>query len=149
MLYLRGGEHRTAYRVAEVLPDGVVRLEGNGILFRSHLEAVSDDRTTLTTELEPPIEATRGLKPGYYNGALVTDESLQARYRVQAVVEGKIVLDRPLAEGDFADKDNDGRRLLYIYDHGEGDEATMPQSVFLRYENGKLIQTGEAKLKGL
>lgn len=150
LLYLRGGEHRTAYRLAEVLPPGqVVRLEGNGILFRSNIEGLSDDRLTVTTELAPPIEAGRGIKPGYYNGALVTDESLQARYRVKAVVEGKIVLDRPAKDGDFVDADKDGRRLLYIYDHGEGDEVSVPQSVFLRYEDGKLTQSGAGKVSGL
>ena len=45
MLYLRGGAHRTAYRIAEVLPPGnVVRLECNGILFRSRIDGLSEDR---------------------------------------------------------------------------------------------------------
>jgi hypothetical protein len=39
--------------------------------------------------------------------------------------------------------------MLFIYDHGEGDEAVLPGSVFLRMEDGKLLQQGEAQVKGL
>ncbi|MCE5238009.1 heparinase II/III-family protein [bacterium] len=150
MLFLRGGKHRTAWRIAEVLPPGdKVRLECNSILFRSRLDGVSDDKLTVSTELAPPIEATRGVKPGTYDGALVTDESQKARFRVARVAEGKIVLDRPCKLEDFADADGDGRRMLFIYDHGEGDEAVLYNNVFVRLENGKPRQEGEAQVQGL
>lgn len=133
VMFLRGGKHRTAYRIMEVLaPGNVVQLEHTGLLFRSHIEAVGDDGITVTTELEPSLEATRGFPPGYYDDALVTNEARTARYRVARVAEGKIILDRPLDAADFP-ADADGRRLLCIYDHGEGDEFTVPRSVFLRH----------------
>ena len=110
----------------------IVRLAHNGLLFRSRLDGISDDKTTLQTELAPPIEASKGIKSGYYNGAVVTDETLKARYRVKSVVEGKLVLDRPVSASDFADSDKDGRRVVYIYDHAEGDEFKIPQSVFIK-----------------
>ena len=150
MLFLRGGKHRTAWRIVEVLPPGNrVRLQCNSILFRSRLDAVSADGTTVTTELAPPIELTRGIKPGYYDGALVTDESRRARYRVAQVREGKIVLDRPCRRADFVDADQDGRQMLFIYDHGEGDEAVLHNHVFLRLEGDRMRQQGEATLRGL
>lgn len=150
MFYLRGGPHLTAWRIVQVLPPGDrVQLECNSILFRSRVDSVSEDKTTITTELAPPIEATRGFQPGYYDGALVTGESRTARYRVARVSDGKIVLDRPCEPEDFADADGDGRPLLLIYDHGEGDEALLPSSVFLRVENGQLVQLGEAQVTGL
>ncbi|MEN6403550.1 MAG: heparinase II/III family protein, partial [Armatimonadia bacterium] len=133
MIYLKGGEHRTAYRIAEVLtPGNIIRLAHNGLLFRSRLDGISADKTTLQTELAPPIEASKGIKPGYYNGAVVTDETFKARYRVKSVVEGKLVLDRPVSASDFADSDKDGRRVVYVYDHAEGDEFRIPQSVFIK-----------------
>jgi len=150
MLFLRGGQHRTAWRIAEVLPPGDrVRLECNSILFRSRMDAVSEDGLTVSTELAPPIEADRGFKPGYYDGALVTDETHQARFRVARVAEGRIALDRPCKLTDFADADGDGRRMLFIYDHGVGDEAVLYNNVFLRLEDGKPKQQGEAQVQGL
>ena len=105
--------------------------------------------TVSDLDLAPPIEVTRGFKPGYYDGALVTDESQQARYRVARVAKGKIVLDRPCRMADFADTDHDGRRMLFVYDHGEGDEAVLMNNVFLRLENGRPRQQGEAQVQGL
>ncbi|MBU0607804.1 MAG: hypothetical protein KKI08_07935, partial [Armatimonadetes bacterium] len=150
MLFLRGGAHRTAWRIAEVLPPGdKVRLECNSIIFRSRIDGLSDDGLSVATELAPPIEQTRGIKPGYYDGALVTDEAQRARFRVARVEGGKVVLDRPAKLNDFADSDGDGRRMLFIYDHGEGDEAVLYNNVFLRVEGGKPRQEGEARVEGL
>jgi len=150
MLFLQGGPHRTAWRIAEVLPPGNrVRLECSSLIFRSRLDGVDEAGTTLTTELAPPIELTRGIKAGYYDGALVTDEARKARFRVAAVRDGKVILDRPCRQEDFADADGDGRRMVAIYDHGEGDEAVLYRSVFLRVEDGVARVHGEATLEGL
>ena len=150
MLFLRGGAHRTAWRIAEVLPPGdQVRLECNSILFRSRIDGLSEDGLSVATELAPPIEQTRGIKPGYYDGALVTDEAQRARFRVARVEGGKIVFDRPARLTDFADADGDGRRMLFVYDHGEGDEAVLYNNVFLRVEGGKPRQEGDARVEGM
>ena len=39
--------------------------------------------------------------------------------------------------------------MVLIYDHGEGDEALLYNNVFVRMEEGKPVQQGEATLKGL
>jgi hypothetical protein len=133
VIFLRGGKHRTAYHIAEVLPSGnEVRLDLNSILFRSRLEGIAKDKSHLVTELSPPVEKARGFKPGYYDDAVVTGEDLKARYRVKKIEDNKIFLDRPARDEDFPDADGDGRRMVQLYDHGEGDEAMIPCSVFMR-----------------
>jgi len=135
LIYLRGGEHRTAYHIAEVLePGDVVRLDLNGIIFRSKVEAFAEDGSQLVCELPPSIEAARNFKPGYYNGALLTGEDLKARYRVERVEGEKVFADRPLDPVDFPDADGDGRVVMSIHDHGPGDQATICSSVFRRWE---------------
>ncbi len=135
VICLRGGPHRTAYHVAEVLePGNVVRLDLNSIIFRSKAESFADDGSHLVSELPPSIEASRGFKPGYYDGALITGEDLQARYRVAHVEGAAVFADRPLDPADFPDADGDGRVTFRIYDHGPGDTATIIASRFQRWE---------------
>ncbi|MGD9496521.1 MAG: hypothetical protein AB7Y46_09440 [Armatimonadota bacterium] len=135
VIYLQGGPHRTAYHVAEVLDGGArLRLDLNSIIFRSKIESFAEDGSYLVSELPPSIEAGRGFKPGYYDGALITGEDLRARYRVDHVEEEAIFADRPLNPADFPDADGDGRVTLRIYDHGPGDTATMVASRFERWQ---------------
>lgn len=135
VIYLQGGPHRTAYHVAEVL-DGAarLRLDLDSMIFRSKLESFAEDGSHLVSELPPSIEASRGFKPGYYDGALLTGEDLRARYRVDHVEGEQIFTDRPLDPADFPDADGDGRATLRIYDHGPGDTATIIASAFRRWE---------------
>jgi hypothetical protein len=131
LLFIRGGTHRTAYHIVEVLsPGNVVKIDLNSIIFRSRIVSVAKDRTHLVTEIPPPIEAAGGFRPGYYNGAVLTGEDLKARYRVTKVEDDKIYTDRPVVEADFPDVDGDGRRMVSIYDFGAGDEVTVYRSVY-------------------
>lgn len=135
VIYLQGGPHRTAYHIAEVLDGGArLRLDLNSIIFRSKLEGCAEDGSHVISELPPAIEAGRGFKPGYYDGALLTGEDLRARYRVARVEDERIYTDRPLDPADFPDADGDGRITLRIYDHGPGDTATLIASAFRRWE---------------
>lgn len=135
VIYLQGGPHRTAYHIAEVLDGGTrLRLDLNSIIFRSKVESFGEDGSYLVSELPPAIEATRGFKPGYYDGALLTGEDLRARYRVDHVEGERIFVDRPPAPADFPDADGDGRVTLRIYDHGPGDSVTIIASAFRRWE---------------
>ena len=137
LIFIRGGRHRTAYAVDSVLPQGAgVRLDLNALLFQSRLEGIGEDRSCLVAELPPPIEASRGFPPGYYDDALLTGEDLRAHYRVKRVEGEKIFLDRPARPEDFPDLDGDGRRMVYIYDVGPGDEATIYNSAFTRFTEG-------------
>ncbi len=150
MLYLTGGPHRSAYRLLEVRDGGqAVKLEQTGLLFRSKVMAFSEDRKTVTTELPPPLETSKGFPPGYYDGVLVTGEDHRARYRVQKVEGDKVVLDRPAAEADFPDADGDGRRMLQLFEHGPGDEVRLPHAVFIRVQEGKVEQHGVGSRQGL
>ncbi len=134
LLFILGGGHRTAYHIQEVLPRGnVVKLDLSSIIFRSRMVRMAEDKTHLVTEVLPPIEASRGFKPGYYDDAVLTGEDLKARYRVERVEEDRIYLDRPVNEADFRDADGDGRRMVSIYDFGAGDEVTVYRSVFRRF----------------
>ena len=65
------GNHRSAWRMREApAPGNVLSLEHNGLLFRSRLTEVAGERTILVAELPPPVEASGGFKPGYYDGLL-------------------------------------------------------------------------------
>ncbi|HOM80343.1 MAG TPA: hypothetical protein PLZ94_01060 [Armatimonadota bacterium] len=133
LIYLRGGNHRSAYHLEEASDDGKqARLDLNSILFRSKLMSVSPDRRCLITETAPPVEAASGFKPGYYNGTVATGEDLKARYRVVSVEKESILLDRPVKDEDFPDVDGDGRRMVSLYEFGEGDEVVVYRSVFIR-----------------
>jgi len=131
LLYLRGGRHRTAYHLAEVSADGLrVRLDLNGILFRSKIESVAPDGSHLECELPPSLEASGGFAPGYYDDALLTNEDLTARYRVSRIEGTRIYADRPLDPMDFADRNGDGRPVVCIYDIGPGDELSTCPAAF-------------------
>jgi hypothetical protein len=133
MNILSGGEHRTSYRIARVLPPGnIVQLDQSSKIFQSKLESVGSAAKKITCEIAPPTEAVRKFPPGYYNGALLTDESRTARYRVVRVDKKDICLDRPPNEADFQTLDSFGRRMVHIFDFGEGDEITVPMSIFMR-----------------
>lgn len=134
LVYLRGGAHRTAYHVAEVVQPNVLRLRLSSLRFRSKIEEFAEDGSHLVSELPPSIEALRGFKPGHYDGALITDETLQARYRVDHVEEYAVFADRPLDPADFPDADGDGRVTLRIYDHGPGDTLIIHRNAFRRWE---------------
>jgi len=73
---------------------------------------------------------------------------LKARYRVKRIENDKIFLDRPARDEDFPDVDGDGRRMVQIYDHAEGDEVTMYSSVFVRVEGAGARMVGEGKARG-
>ena len=92
---------------------------------------MSPDRRRLITETAPPIEAVSGIKPGYYSGTVATGEDLKARYRVIGVEKESILLDRPVKDEDFPDVDGDGRRMVSLYEFGEGDEVVVYRSVFI------------------
>jgi len=133
LIYMRCGHHRTAYHIAELLPPGdILKLDLKPIIYRSQMMSVGSDKRHIVGEIIPPIEAARGFKPGYYDGALLTGEDLKARYRVTRVEGDKIYLDRPVDEADFPDVDGDGRRMVSMYDMGSGDEVTMYRSVFMK-----------------
>lgn len=143
VLWIRGGRHRTAYHVAEVLPGrSTIRLDLHGRIYRSSIVRISDDRTHLACELPPPVEAARTFKPGYYDDAVVTGEDLKARYRVVKVEDDRIYVDRPIDSDDFPDVSGDGRRMAQIYDYGEGDEVTVYHSVFLGSVQSKWSRKG-------
>ncbi|MCD6362206.1 MAG: heparinase II/III family protein, partial [Armatimonadetes bacterium] len=75
MIFLtsQNGRHRTAYEIAGVLkPGNVVRLRHNSIIYRSKVDGFAEDGSHMTCELPLALEAGRGFKPGYYDGALVT-----------------------------------------------------------------------------
>ena len=38
--------------------------------------------------------------------------------------------------------------MVFVYDHGEGDEAVLKNNVFVRMEDGRPRQQGEAKVRG-
>ena len=42
-----------------------------------------------------------------------------------------ILLDRPVKDEDFPDVDGDGRRMVSLYEFGEGDEVVVYRSVFI------------------
>ena len=133
VIYLQGGPHRSAYHVAEVLAPNRLRLDLSSLRYRSKIESFADDRSHLIAELPPPIEVARGFKSGHYKGALITDETLQARYRVERVEDTRIYTDRPLDPADFTDADGDGRPVALIYDHAPGDLVTIQMSAFRRW----------------
>ncbi len=155
-VFLCGGRHRTAYTIAEVLPSrNRLRLDHNSMLFRSRLEGIAADRSHILVELDPPIEVARGFKPGAYDDAVLTGEDHKARYRVKKVEMQKIFTDRPAEESDFSDSDGDGLRRVFIYDHAEGDEAVVHNSVFVRVagktrrvEEGRVEQIGAGHWRG-
>jgi hypothetical protein len=105
-------------------------------IFQSKLEGMGETKDHLVCEIAPPTEAVRGFPPGYYDGALLTDESLKARYRVVRVDGPKVYVDRPVREEDFAATDPYGRRMVHLFDFGEGDEVVIHNSTFLRREEG-------------
>lgn len=128
------GPHRTAYHIAEVLPPDVLRLDLSALRFRSKIESFADNGSHIVAELPPSIEAARGFKPGHYDGALITDETLQARYRVDHVEDTRVFADRPLDPADFTDAAGDGRAVFLICDHGPGDIVTVRRNAFRRWE---------------
>jgi hypothetical protein len=134
MVYVQGGPHRSAYHVAEAPAPNVLRLDLSALRFRSRIEGFAEDGSHLIAELPPSIEAARGFKPGHYDGALITDETLQARYRVERVEDTKVFTDRPIDPADFTDADGDGRAVFLIYDHGPGDRVTVQMNAFRRWE---------------
>ncbi len=150
MLYLRAGEHRSAWRILAVGEDRhTLRLEHTGLLFRSRLMEIGGDNMVLTTELPLPIEASGGFKAGYYDGTLVTGEDHRARHRVVRVEGDRVFLDSPCQEADFPDADGDGRRMVMIYEIGPGDKARLPGSVFIRRGKQGSERRGEATVVGL
>lgn len=155
-LMIAAGPHRTSYVIERVLPPGnVVALNLSAIIFRSRIESFDERESCLHCEIAPPVEATRGFAPGYYNGALLADESLSARYRVVKVGDGtrgpgakRVFVTPRLSTADFADTDGDGRKMVAIYDYGEGHDVLLHHSAFVRMEgDGRLtvITTGESR----
>lgn len=134
VVYVQGGPHRTAYHVAEVIAPNVLRLDLSALRFRSKIEGFAEEGSHVVTELPPAIEVARGFKPGHYDGALITDETLRARYRVDRVDDTKVFADRPFDPSEFADVDEDGRAVMLIYDHGPGDTVTIRRNAFRRWE---------------
>jgi len=135
LVYIRAGKHRTAYHFAEILqPGNVARLDLNAIIYRSKMMSVGEDERHLVCEIPLPIEAARQFKPGYYDGATLTGEDLKAAYHVVAVKNDRVFLDRAIDEKDFPDTDQDGRRMVSIYDYGPGDEVAVHWSIFRTFQ---------------
>jgi hypothetical protein len=133
MNIVSGGRHRTSYRIERVLPPGdVVQLALSSEIFCSKIDGFDAGAGAIQCELAPPTEVVRHFPPGYYDGALLTDASLKARYRVRSVDGQRIILDRAPQEGDFAALDAFGRQTVRIFDFGEGDDVAIPLSTFLR-----------------
>ena len=110
----------------------VVQLALSAEIFQSKLDSLDEAGQSVTCELAPPTEAVRNFPPGYYNGALLTDESLRARCRVRSVEGKKILLDRAPRAAEFAALDPFGRRMVHVFDFAEGDEVTVCAHTFLR-----------------
>ncbi len=134
LAYLQGGQHCTAYHVAEIVDSDTIRLDLNSIRFRSKIEGFADDGSHLVSELPPSIEVARGFPPGHYDGAVITSEDLSARYRVDHIEGEKVFADRPFDPADFTDTDGDGRVTFRIYDHGAGDRLTVRRSASATWE---------------
>jgi hypothetical protein len=151
MAYVRNGPHRTAYRIAGVAPAGdAISLDLNSLIYRSKIEKIGDPAECLVCELPFMIPPSGGATPyGYYDGALVTGESPAARYRVVRTEGEKLFVDRPVAPADFPDVDVDGRRMVYIFDLGPGDELTVYHSVFVDFARSEVRKTGAVKLGSL
>ncbi len=128
-----GGVHQVSYRIARVLPPGnVVEVDLPTRIFQSKIESIDAEAGTITCEVPPTIQpSTYKMPRGFYDGALLTDESLRARYRVLSV-DDKTIQVRPILASDFTAEDAFGRRMVYLYDFGEGDEITIDGSVFVR-----------------
>ena len=133
LIYIRSGRHRTAYHIAEALPSRkTIRLDHNAIIYRSKLIEIAEDGHHIVCEIPPPIEAAGEFKAGYYDGATLTGEDFKASHRVERVDEDRIYFNSPVREQDFPDTNGDGRRMVSIYDFGQGDEVTVYRSVFRR-----------------
>ncbi len=156
MRILAGGKHRVSYRIAKVLPPGnVVEVDLPTGIFQSKIESMDGRAGTISTEIAPPIEAKPyGLPPGFYNGAVLTDETRTARYRVLEV-DDKAIRVAPLAKtsvdlkpADFTAKDAFDRQMVRIFDFGEGDEIAIDGSAFARRgDDGKWEVSTTSDLK--
>ena len=135
LIYFRNGSHRTAYHIEEILPGGHgIRLDLDGIIFRSKITEFAKDGSHVTCELAPRIPSCGGSAPhGYYDGAFATSEDLSATYRVTKTIGNRVCLAPNVQPEHFTDTDGDGRRMLRIYDIGAGDEATIANSLFLSF----------------
>ena len=129
LLYIRAGQHRTAYHVARV-QGRTVELDHNAIVYRSSVMGFGPDH--LVCELPPPIEAARGFRAGYYNGATLTGAGHSAHYRVVKAERDRIYVDRKPRQSDFPEAD--GRRVAMIYDMGPGDPVVLYGAAYLRRE---------------
>lgn len=132
LLYLSNGPHRTAYHVESLSDDRkTVRVRHNPIIYRSKIMSFADDGSHLVAEMTPRLPAAGGAEPyGYYDGAFVTGEDGRAQYRVKSVNGDSISLDRAIDASDFPDVDGDGRQMIFIYDFGPGEQATVYNSVY-------------------
>ncbi len=128
-----GGIHRVSYTIRQVLPPGdVVEVNLSPLIFQSPVESIDEGARTIFAEIPPTVEEKSfRCPPGFYNGALLTDETRTARYRVQRV-DGKRIVVGPVKAADFRARDVFDREMLYIYDFGEGDTVTVDGSVFVR-----------------
>jgi hypothetical protein len=156
LIYLRNGPHRTAYHIVNVSAEGnVVKLDHDALIYRSAIETFGEGTEPIVCELPPVLPPSGGAEPyGYYDGALVTGEDFKAGYRVvkterTATRSGNIYLDRPADEKDFPDVNGDGRRMLYIYDFGPGEQITVYNSVFADFTTGQVTGPADAKIAGL
>ena len=150
LVSFRHGSHRSAYRVAAVHSGGtVVELEHDPIIFRSRIVAVAEDRSHLVCELTPRIPGCGGVRPyGYYDGALLTDETRGTRYRVVRTEGAKVFVEPRVAPSDFADADGDGRQMALIYDLGPGDSFSVASSVYADFVSGTVLGTADVALPG-
>ena len=148
LAYFQHGPHRSAYRVRAMHSDGkVLELAHNPIIFRSKILTVAEDRSHLVCELKPRIPGCGGARPyGYYDGALLTDETQRARYRVVRTDGARVFTEPHVAPSDFGDDDGDGRRLALVYDIGPGDRFSVPSSAYADFTSGTVLGTAELGL---
>ncbi len=127
-----GGPHRTAYPIEDVASDRRrVRLKHHALVHRSRVIRVADDGAHLVAELPPCIPGTGGVNPkSHYDGMMLTGEDHLAAYRIRHVDGATIAAHRPLRATHFPDADNDGRRMLFIYDFGPGERVTLHNAAF-------------------
>ncbi|MDP6357389.1 MAG: hypothetical protein QF473_19895, partial [Planctomycetota bacterium] len=90
LIYIKGGKHRTAYHISEVLPARrEIVLDHDALIYRSKLEEFGSDGRHVVCEIPPPFEASRGFKPGHYDGATLTGEGFEKKCRVIRVEENR------------------------------------------------------------
>lgn len=136
LAYVQAGPHHSAFEIESVGEDRRrVDLKLTPLVHRSSIEEFSDEGDHMVIELEPRIPGSGGDSPhGYYDGMLLTGEDLKAEYRVAKTEGRNVYTDRSIDEADFPDVDDDGRRMVKIFDYGPGDRFAVKNAIFIRFD---------------